>query len=362
MSVQTGSSSSPLLQDAMAIQASGDEVRLPDGFNMADAGFARVGGDLVLSDPDGTSIAIEGFFDSEAPPALVGDGGFMLPAHTAARLAGPQAAGMVAGEIPAGEAIGKISSLSGEIVIIRADGTRLSVDAGAPVFPGDVIETGVGEGIGILLADGTSVAVGENARMVLDELIYDPGAQEGSISLSVMKGLFTIVSGQIAKTDPEAMLVNTPAATIGIRGTQVGIDLTDGKNLKVVMMEESDGFVGEVIIINDAGVMTINQAYFAVEVNGFKSAPMAMPIYDVSDVVRVFGSTLYFLSPESGTANSYGMEAVIPVIDDATELAGLETAAGGADAPVAPTDEVIKVTLGDGSSQLPPSEGLDQAF
>lgn len=320
MAIETGETglSTAGASQGVAIEALGDEVQLPSGFNPADATFTRVGGDMVLAGPDGNTVTIEGFFTAETPPALMGDGGTRLPAHTAARLAGPETPGMVAGEIPQGEAIGKITAASGEIIITRADGTRISVNAGDAVFPGDVLETGDGEGLGILLADGTSVAVGENALMILDELIYDPGAQEGSISLSVLKGLFTIVSGEIAKVDPEAMLVNTPHATIGIRGTQVGIDLGDGSSLNVVMMEEADGFVGELIIINDGGVMTINQPYFGISVAGFGIAPVASPVYKLSDILRIYGSVFSLLPTESGTVNTYGVEAAIP---DTTELA-----------------------------------------
>ncbi|MEK9670883.1 MAG: hypothetical protein VW268_00080 [Rhodospirillaceae bacterium] len=44
------------------------------------------------------------------------------------------------------------------------------------------------------------------------------------MNLSVVKGVFSFVSGQVAKTDPDAMKIDTPVATIGIRGTQVGIE------------------------------------------------------------------------------------------------------------------------------------------
>ncbi len=80
--------------------------------------------------------------------------------------------------------------------------------------------------------------------MVLDEMVYDPGTQEGSVSLSVIQGVFTFVSGEIAKTDPDAMTLDTPVATIGIRGTQLAMSFdpadAGGDGLKVVLMEEAE--------------------------------------------------------------------------------------------------------------------------
>jgi hypothetical protein len=97
----------------------------------------------------------------------------------------------------------------------------------------------------------------------------------------VGEGVFTFVSGVIAKTDPEAMMIETPVATIGIRGTQLGVDIADGKNLTVVMMEEEGGFIGEAVISNDAGVRVLNVAHVATAVSDANVAPIApyvMPV------------------------------------------------------------------------------------
>ena len=53
-------------------------------------------------------------------------------------------------------------------------------------------------------------------------MVYDPGEQSGTMSISLLQGAFSFVSGQIAKTDPNAMTLDTPTATIGIRGTAGG--------------------------------------------------------------------------------------------------------------------------------------------
>ena len=105
---------------------------------------------------------------------------------------------------------------------IRANGTKVELSEGDPVFQGDILQSGAGGSLGIVLADETTFSMAENGRMVLDEMVYDPSTQEGSISMSVLQGVFTFVSGQVAKVDPDAMALKTPVATIGIRGTIVG--------------------------------------------------------------------------------------------------------------------------------------------
>ena len=108
-------------------------------------------------------------------------------------------------------------------VAIRADGTRVELEPGSPVYQGDVLQTETGGAIEITFIDDTAFTIGEEGRMVLDELVFDPETNEGSSSFSVVQGVFSFVSGAIAKTGSDAMTVRTPVATIGIRGTQVAV-------------------------------------------------------------------------------------------------------------------------------------------
>ncbi|MBD3661571.1 MAG: FecR domain-containing protein, partial [Arenibacter algicola] len=302
------------------VVADGPTVNLPEGFDPTTADFARAGPDLMLTASDGQELVIADFFMQENPPTLMADGDMRIDGQLAARLAGPAAPGEVAGEAATSEVIGRVTAMTGEVTVIRADGTRVTLEVGESMYMGDILETGADAGVGILLADGTAVSMGDNARMVLDEMVYDPGTQEGSLALSVLRGVFTVVSGEVSKTDPEAMLVHTPMATIGIRGTQVGIDLANGRDLTVVLMEEADGFVGEVMVINDGGAMTINQAYFAVQVGNYLSPPTAAPVYGRDMLFQTFGVTFAFLPLTDTNANDYGLQEAL-----AEGLAGFET-------------------------------------
>ena len=53
-------------------------------------------------------------------------------------------------------------------------------------------------------------------RMVLDEMVYDPETQSGAFNAQIVKGVFSFVSGDLAKTSPDAMVLHTPTSTIGI--------------------------------------------------------------------------------------------------------------------------------------------------
>lgn len=84
---------------------------------------------------------------------------------------------------------------------------------------GNDIHTGRGSMAQLLLLDKTSVTVGANAKLRIDRFTFDPNRKASSVSISVAKGAFRFLSGKPVKGDPGKSKINTPVATIGIRGT-----------------------------------------------------------------------------------------------------------------------------------------------
>jgi hypothetical protein len=96
---------------------------------------------------------------------------------------------------------------------------------GDAVYQGDVVQTGADGKVGITFTDGSAFNVSSNARMVLNEFVYDPNSKSNSTLISLTKGTFTFVAGQVAKTGD--MKVDTPVATMGIRGTTPHVEISD---------------------------------------------------------------------------------------------------------------------------------------
>jgi len=204
-------------------------------------------------------------------------------------------AGQAAQVAQAGQPIGSASSVSGTVFVTRADGSRVRLNEGDPVFQDDDIETGADGAIGIVFIDDTKFSLAEEGRMVLDEMIFDPGQLEGSAVLSVAKGVFTFVSGQISKANPDGMVVKTPAATIGIRGTAGAGEVTEDGQLTATLMEEKGEIVGELIFFNDGGTRTLNIAGQAVDIVNFATAPSAVFSMSAQDVGARFGGAILVL-------------------------------------------------------------------
>jgi trimeric autotransporter adhesin len=69
----------------------------------------------------------------------------------------------------------------------------------------------------VLFVDESTLSVGPNANMVIDQFVYDPNAGTGKLAASLTRGVFRFVGGKLSKQD-NAVTMRTPTATIGIRG------------------------------------------------------------------------------------------------------------------------------------------------
>jgi VCBS repeat-containing protein len=126
-----------------------------------------------------------------------------------------------------------------------------------------VLQTGADSKLSVTFVDGTIFTLSAASRMVLDELIYDPNGQDNFGSFNLIQGGFVFIAGQVAKTG--GMDVTTPAATMGIKGTTVLVELqTDNgvASAQVTLLRDPDGDVGRVELF-DLGqnlIATITEA------------------------------------------------------------------------------------------------------
>ena len=176
------------------------------------------------------------------PDLATADGAVIIP-KVAMALVGPLAPGQYAQADPqanAGSAVGEITNMSGTVQVTRKNGVAETIEVGAKIFEGDVIATKGTATAALVFIDGTSMSIAESARLVIDELVYNPGSSKASFNL--VQGAFAFVSGSIAKEGSDTMTVQTPVATIGIRGTKATIKADQSSNtVKVVLLPEADG-------------------------------------------------------------------------------------------------------------------------
>ncbi len=90
---------------------------------------------------------------------------------------------------------------------------------------GDVLRTGTDSRLGFIMRDGTRVSLGPDTELSVDQSAYDPSHGKFALLLNLGRGLLAYISGKIAAFSPEAVRVQTPVASIGVRGTKFVIGL-----------------------------------------------------------------------------------------------------------------------------------------
>ncbi len=131
-------------------------------------------------------------------------------------LAGP----VVIGTAKAQDAtIGHIKSVKGEAKAMRAGGD-VALAVGDPVYREDVLETSTGGALGVIFLDNTILSLGPRTTVTLRDYEFEPATEKISFLARITRGTLLYVSGVIAKLSPSAVSIETPVATVAVRGTR----------------------------------------------------------------------------------------------------------------------------------------------
>lgn len=104
-------------------------------------------------------------------------------------------------------------------------GGNATLAPGATVFQDDLVRTGAAGKAGLQFLDETQLEVGPNSSAKLDRFVFNPDKTAAQASISLAKGVFRFVSGGHSR--PNSYSITTPHATLGIRGTEIEITVTD---------------------------------------------------------------------------------------------------------------------------------------
>lgn len=168
-------------------------------------------------------------------------------------------------------AIGTVTETAATPASIKRQSSTLTGSKGTGVEMNDLIQTTQGKA-GITFNDDTKVQVNENSKLVIDEFVYDPKAKGGKLGVKVALGTVRYASGQIAKNNPQNVAVNTPTATIAVRGTDFTMTVDEVGASTIILLPscpknwvdvERDCKTGKIEVITDAGKVIMDQPFQA---------------------------------------------------------------------------------------------------
>jgi hypothetical protein len=171
-------------------------------------------------------------------------GGYLAACAVLSNFACAQSAAPVPSQIDT-KPVGKVMSVTGiahidhsAAVVVQANLSTVDTPTkiGDLVYRGDVIRTAADSALSITFADATSFNVSSNAKMEVNDFVYDPNGHSNSSLMSLTKGTFTFIAGNVAHTGD--MKVNTPVGTMGIRGTAPRVEIEDDGTVKFSTLVE----------------------------------------------------------------------------------------------------------------------------
>ena len=98
--------------------------------------------------------------------------------------------------------------------------TTVKAVVNMPIAQGDVIKTEANSNVGLVFEDDTVVALGPNSEISIEGFLFKPAEKQLSFITRMIRGTFSFITGQIAKLAPKKVVLETPDATLGVRGTK----------------------------------------------------------------------------------------------------------------------------------------------
>ena len=179
----------------------------------------------------------------------------------------------------ANDSIGDITEHKGSGGITR--GTEsFTTDLGTDVQQLDKIETAKGR-MKVEFVDDTVLRLVENTEVILTKYYFDPdNPKDNTLSMKFVSGTARFATGGLGLVPKENISIETPTATIAVRGTDFTTTVDELGRSLVILLPETECTIdgdcspsGEITVTNEGGTVILNEAYQATMVSSFQTIP-----------------------------------------------------------------------------------------
>ncbi|MHC2331250.1 VCBS domain-containing protein [Bradyrhizobium sp. USDA 4454] len=300
----------PVYVESVTSHAPPGAITVDDGQLLFTGDFKRTGLDLVISKDD-RELVLHDYFKGEKRAALASPDGAHLTGELVNALTGYTQYAQAGGAAEPAKVIGHVTKLTGSATAVR-NGVAVVLNQGDNVNKGDVVQSGSDSTLGITFIDGTVFGLGPNAKMVLNEMIFDPNGSSNSSLMSLVSGTISFVAGATAKHGD--MKVDTPVATMGIRGTAVLVEIdfdVQGSGgvppAKFQVLVEPDGTTGSYILFDKTTlnpIATVDQAGTQTIVNGQGSVSFVSSAQLSADAQKLISDVFALKFTDNNNSNT----------------------------------------------------------
>lgn len=242
--------------------------------------------------------------------------------------------------------VAQVVWVKGDVQAIAPDTKARSLKRSDFIYEHDTIKTAASSGQ-VVFTDSSLLSLKENSEFKIDEYKYDKKgpAEKNKFVGELVKGGFRQLTGAITKDKPENYKVNTPVATIGVRGSGVAANL-NGKDLQV------NAFEGHVFVETPKGKAELNASTLSfASVNGAGAMPVTSvsppPSFSAAPVLEKVNPSPELIKASVAVATP--APAVAPVVNPAST--------GPASASPAPAAPASTTESAPAASSSPSSSG-----
>jgi len=180
--------------------------------------------------------------------------------------------------LAADKAIGLVVALRGKVIAVNPGGAQRRLAVRSKIYPADTIKTGPRGRVQLMFDDNTLISLSGNTDMQIAEYQWNPEQKTGAMKTRVNEGVFRIMGGAITQAAPRNFATETPAGTIGIRGSMYAGKVA-GSSLRLLFQ----GGKG-IYFSNKAGTVNIDRPGFGTYVAGPTARPTEPTRFSREDI------------------------------------------------------------------------------
>jgi len=176
--------------------------------------------------------------------------------------------------------IGGVIESTGVVSLVRESSDEVKADVGQEIELNDTAQTAKGRML-IKFLDDAELSLIEHTKVYIDKVYYDPNPSKSKMVMKMALGTARFASGRLGMVDKQNIDISTPTATIAVRGTDFTTTVDElGRSLVILLPDEWGEPSGEIIVSNDAGSITLTEAYAATLVSSIATPPTAKVVID----------------------------------------------------------------------------------
>ncbi|XOZ32826.1 FecR family protein [Halomonadaceae bacterium KBTZ08] len=172
------------------------------------------------------------------------------------------------------EPVARVVVATGEVTARAPDADKRALKRRSAVHQGETVVTGSDSRTQLRFEDGAVIALASNSRLVIERYRFQEQDKADHAVVRLLTGGLRTLTGEVAETQPDNYEVETPLASIGVRGTDYQLALRN-ETLAVAV------WAGRAIVSNEAGTLPLgrnaNYRYATVTARGLPPSGQLQP-------------------------------------------------------------------------------------